>query len=122
LQNAVECEMMKIFAKSGDSSAAPQPLDRLGGYRWSGANHLFVRAGKIGDFVELRFPVEGDGPRKLILHGTQSYDYGVLRLRVISHEKDWNMVAPAMAQAIADERQRRHSIRKPTGKRRKKDK
>ena len=82
LQNAIECETMKIVAKSGDFPAAPQPLDRLGGHRWSGANHLFVRAGKIGDFVELRFPVEGNGPCKLILHATQSHDYGVLRLTV----------------------------------------
>ena len=73
---------MKIVAKSGDFPAAPQPLHRFGGHRWSGANHLFVRAGKIGDFVELRFPVEGDGPCKLILHATKSHDYGVLRLTV----------------------------------------
>jgi hypothetical protein len=81
-ENAVECETMKIVAKSGDFSAAPQPLDRHGGHRWSGANHLFVRAGKIGDFIEVRFPVEGDEPCKLILHATQSHDYGVLRLTV----------------------------------------
>jgi hypothetical protein len=73
---------MKIVAKSGDFPAAPQPLHRYGGQRWSGANHLFVRAGKIGDFVEVRFPVKGDGPCKLILHATQSHDYGVLRLTV----------------------------------------
>ncbi len=79
---AVECETMEIVAKSGDFPAAPQPLHRFGGHRWSGANHLFVRAGKIGDFVEVRFPVEEDGPRKLILHATQSHDYGVLRLSV----------------------------------------
>jgi hypothetical protein len=57
-------------------------LQRYGGQRWSGANHLFVRAGKVGDFIQLRFPVEGDGPYKLILHATESHDYGVLRLTV----------------------------------------
>ena len=41
---------------------------------------------------------------------------------VISHEKDWGMVAPATAETIADERQRRHPNRKPTGTRRKKRK
>ena len=41
---------------------------------------------------------------------------------IISHEKDWGMVAPAMAETIADERQRRHPIRKQTRKRRKKEK
>ena len=80
--DAVECETMKIVAKSGDIPAAPQPLFRFGGHRWSGANHLFVRAGKIGDCVEVRFPAKGDGPCKLILHATQSHDYGVLRLTV----------------------------------------
>ena len=57
-------------------------LRRLGVKRWSGASHLFVRARKVGDFVEVRFPVEGDGPFKLVLHATQSYDYGILRLTV----------------------------------------
>ena len=41
---------------------------------------------------------------------------------IISHEKDWGMVAPAMARTIADERQRRHPIRKQTKPRRKKEK
>ena len=41
---------------------------------------------------------------------------------IISHEKDWGMVAPAMVETIADERQRRHPIRKPTRTRRKKEK
>jgi hypothetical protein len=80
--DAVECETMKIVAKSGDIPAAPQPLGRFGGHRWSAANHLFVRARKIGDFVELRFPAQGYGPCKLILHATQSHDYGVLRLTI----------------------------------------
>ena len=39
---------------------------------------------------------------------------------VISHEKDWGMVAPAMAETISDERQRRHPNRKTTKTRRKK--
>ena len=73
---------MKIVGKAENVPAGPQPLHRHGGQRWSGANHLFVRARKIGDFVELRFPVQGDGPFKLVLHATQSYDYGVLRLTV----------------------------------------
>ena len=80
--DAVECETMKIVVQTDGIPAKPQPLHRFGGHRWSGANHLFVRAGKIGDFVELRFPVEGDGPCKLILHATKSHDYGVLRLTV----------------------------------------
>jgi arylsulfatase A-like enzyme len=41
---------------------------------------------------------------------------------IISHEKDWGMVAPAMTKTIADERQRRHPIRKQTKPRRKKEK
>ena len=80
--DAVECETMEIVAQTDGIGAKPQPLHRYGGHRWSGANHLFVRAGKIGDFVEVRFPVEGNGPCKLILHATESHDYGVLRLTV----------------------------------------
>jgi len=41
---------------------------------------------------------------------------------IISHEKDWGMVAPATAETIADERQRRHPIRQQTRIRRKKEK
>jgi arylsulfatase A-like enzyme len=41
---------------------------------------------------------------------------------IISHEKDWGMVAPALEETIADERQRRHPKRKPTRTRRKKEK
>jgi arylsulfatase A-like enzyme len=41
---------------------------------------------------------------------------------IISHEKDWGTVGPAMAKNIADERQRRHPIRKQTRPRRKKEK
>lgn len=41
---------------------------------------------------------------------------------VISHEKDWGMVATATAETIADERQRRHPIRKQTRPRRTKEK
>ena len=81
-ENAVECETMKIVAQTDGIPAKPQPLHRYDGQRWSGANHLFVRAERIGDFVEVRFPVEGDGPRKLTLHATQSHDYGVLRLTI----------------------------------------
>ena len=36
--------------------------------------------------------------------------------------KDWGMVAPAMVETIADERQRRHPIRKPARTRRKQEK
>ena len=41
---------------------------------------------------------------------------------IISHEKDWGMVAPSMVETIADERQRRHPNRQPTRTRRKKEK
>jgi len=41
---------------------------------------------------------------------------------VISHEKDWGMVAPAMAETIAGERQKRHPNWKQTTTRRKKEK
>jgi hypothetical protein len=81
-ENAVECETMKIVAQTDGIPAKPQPLHRLGGHRWSGANHLFVKAREIGDFVEVRFPAKGPTPVKLTLHATRSYDYGTLRFTV----------------------------------------
>jgi hypothetical protein len=73
---------MKIAAQTDGIPAEPQTLHRHGGHRWSGANHLFVKARTIGDFVEVRFPAKGPTSAKLILHATRSYDYGTLRFSV----------------------------------------
>ena len=49
---------------------------------WSDGRQLFVQATKPGDFVELLAAEKVAGPRRITLHGTKSYDYGILRLSV----------------------------------------
>lgn len=81
-ENAVECETMKIIAKSEGVQAGPQSLNAHVGQRWSGASHLFVKANKIGDFVEVQFAAKDKEPANLTLHATKSYDYGILRFTI----------------------------------------
>ena len=41
-----------------------------------------MQSAKAGDFIEFAIPVADDKPRKIILHATRSYDYGVVRFTV----------------------------------------
>ena len=49
---------------------------------WSGDAHLYVRAAKPGDFVELLIAEGINGPRRITLHATKSFDYGLLQFSV----------------------------------------
>ena len=82
IPGAIECEKMKVAAKSPDIAVETQRKNALPQGQWSGGEQLFLRGKKIGDFVELEFPVSAPGPKKVTLYGTQSYDYGILRLSV----------------------------------------
>jgi hypothetical protein len=79
---AIECEKMKVLAKSPDLAVETQRKSALPHGQWSGGEQLFLRGKKAGDFVELEFPAPGPGPQKVALYGTQSYDYGILRFSV----------------------------------------
>ena len=81
LPGAGECEQARVLTTSPSTSAAPQDLKYLGA-GWSSDSHLFVRATKVGDFVELAIPAKEAGARKLTLHATKAPDYGVLRFSV----------------------------------------
>ena len=52
------------------------------GNGWSGDAQLFVRAQKVGEFVELAIPAKEPGARKVVLYATQAQDYGRLRFTV----------------------------------------
>ncbi len=60
--NVVECETMKVVAKSDGLKAAPQNLTRVKG-TWSASGQILVRGRQVGDFVELRVPSQGPGAR-----------------------------------------------------------
>jgi hypothetical protein len=81
LAGAIECEALAIDNRTPDIAAEPQDLQGIGP-GWSGDAQLFVRAQKLGDFVELVIPAKGAGPRKIVLHATRASDYGMLRFTV----------------------------------------
>jgi hypothetical protein len=78
IAGALECESMKVVAKSRGLRIETQAniLD------WSGETQLFIRGDKAGDFVELLIPGVYPGPRKIVLYATKSWDYGILRFSV----------------------------------------
>jgi hypothetical protein len=78
---ALECESMKITARSPGLAADTQDLQSYG-RGWSGAAQLFVRAQKPGDFVEIAIPAKEAGPKKIVLHATKAPDYGRLQFTV----------------------------------------
>jgi len=53
------------------------------GFAWgSGGAHLFVLAAKPGDFVEFLIAEGINGPHRITLHATKSFDYGLLQFSV----------------------------------------
>jgi hypothetical protein len=79
---AIECETMKVMAKSGDFFVGEQDMDPFGGERWSGGRHLLGKTTAVGDFVEIEWPASDAAPRKLVLYATQAPDYATLRFQV----------------------------------------
>ncbi len=79
---AVECESMKVRGKSRDLRFEPQVMRSFGREVSSDEHQLFVQARAPGDFIELRVPAEGSGPRRLLLYATRSWDYGIVRFSV----------------------------------------
>jgi hypothetical protein len=82
LRGAIECETMKVAAKSGDFSVGEQDLEPFGAERWSNGRHLFGQTTAVGDTVEIEWLVSDPAPRKLVLYATQAPDYATLRFQV----------------------------------------
>lgn len=78
LSGAQECERLEVVRKSQDTPVEVQNLQGIGN-GWSCDAHLFVRATKPGEYVELRVPVKVPQPRRVTLHATRASDYGTLR-------------------------------------------
>ena len=49
---------------------------------WSDDSHLWVRAAKVGDFIELTVPTAAQGPVDVTLYATKSWDYGIVQFSV----------------------------------------
>jgi hypothetical protein len=100
IAGAIECEKMDVVAKAEGCKIETQTGDALPNGKWSNEAQLFVRANKIGDFIELRAPVSETAPQKVTLYATKSWDYGVLRFTINGKaaEKECDMFN---AQAVA---------------------
>jgi hypothetical protein len=81
LAGAIECESLALADRTPGIAAERQDLDGFGN-GWSGDAHLFVRAQKVGDFVEFIIPTPEPAAKRLVLHATRANDYGRLRFSV----------------------------------------
>lgn len=82
IEGAIECEKMKITDRSEGLAAVVQDMRGFAERTWSGEAHLWVQGRGVGDFIEVEIPVPAppdDTPRRLILHATKSWDYGIVR-------------------------------------------
>jgi hypothetical protein len=88
-----ECETLTPVAKSPGLVASVQTLSDPA---WSGGSQLFLENRKLGGFIELGVPMTDNGPKRLILSLTKSYDYGILRFAVNGQRvaKDVDTFAP----------------------------
>jgi hypothetical protein len=77
---AIECESLPRTLSPGTASEVQS--DGLQNGAWSGGQQLFVRATKVGDYVELTLPVSDDQPRRVTVYGTKSRDYGIVRFSI----------------------------------------
>lgn len=80
VEGAIEGETLKVVASSEGLEYGPQ--GGFGIYLWSRAQHLWVRAGKIGDYIEVKVPAKGSKPEKLIARLTKSWDYATVKISV----------------------------------------
>jgi hypothetical protein len=83
---AIECETMKVLAKSGDFFVGPQDMDGYGGERWSNGGQLLGKPAALGDFVEVEITSPDGAPRQLVLYATQAPDYATLHFYVNGRE------------------------------------
>ncbi len=83
IAGAVECETMTVADHSPGLKIEKQGGILLQhGKRWSSDAQLWVRAEKVGEFIELTIPAQAPETRRLILHATRSHDYGILGFTV----------------------------------------
>jgi hypothetical protein len=96
IAGAIECENLKVLAKTDGLTVNHQENYPFDEGSWSGDAQLFVQAREPGDFIELRLGENVNGPKKITLYGTKSYDYGILRLSINGQviDKLWDGYAP----------------------------
>lgn len=78
--DVLECEALRVTTHTPSAIVGAQPLGSFPPGLWSGDAQLFVRAGNVGDFIELAVPMSA--PSRLIVRPTRSWDYGKVRFLV----------------------------------------
>lgn len=79
--NAVEFESMEVIVKPQGVKHKLQSLESYKG-SWSKQSHLLFKGTGKGDVIEFKIGAENPVAKKLTLHATKSYDFGVLRFSV----------------------------------------
>ena len=81
IAGAVECETLPIAAHAEGMPFEVQAAGLHEGM-WSGGKQLFVRARKVGDFIELALPTAAKGKCKMALYATKAPDYGIVKFTI----------------------------------------
>jgi hypothetical protein len=81
IPGAVELDSFTAMDRSTGLQTSVQDAGLKQG-EWSGGKQLFVTAKGVGDFIVVWLRVEDIQPRTLVLYGTKSFDYGILRFSV----------------------------------------
>ncbi|HEV8001323.1 MAG TPA: glycoside hydrolase family 172 protein [Planctomycetaceae bacterium] len=81
IKGAIEGEKLKITKKSSDFPTEPQDMTAFDG-NWSGANHLWGRPSKAGEWVDLELPVATPGRQHVIVYLTKARDYGTVQFHL----------------------------------------
>jgi hypothetical protein len=96
IKNALECESMTVMATSPHLQVGTQDAGLTAG-EWSGGKQLFIQATRVGDFIELAIPATAARACKVMVYGTKSADYGILRFTINGKAsgKNYDAYAPA---------------------------
>jgi hypothetical protein len=101
IAGAIELETVVATAKAPGVGVETQRGDLLSSGKWSGDAQMFVRANRVGDFIEISLAAPDDKSRKVTIYPTKSYDYGIWKFFVNGQEaRQYDAFAP---QAILGE-------------------
>jgi len=79
---AIECEKLRVLARSAEFQIREQDMEPFDAVRWSGGAQLLVVPNIVGDYVEIEVPAPDDAPYQVILHATKASDYGKLKFSI----------------------------------------
>ncbi len=81
VEGAIEAEQM-VVKTALKAKAAPQEMQGFGRNMWSNDRQLWVQGEGLGSAIELEISAPGPGKHQITLHGTKSWDYGIVKVSV----------------------------------------